>query len=59
MMEERKLTYKGVELEPDAWERLTRAIGVVGKAKPHHRVTKARKKSRAKKLATGGAKAKG
>ena len=59
MTEERKLTFKGVELQRDAWERLTRAISVIGKAKPHHRVTKARKKSRAKEPATGGAKAKG
>jgi hypothetical protein len=59
MAEEPKLTYKGVELEPDAWERLTRAISVIGKASPKHRPTKGRKKSRAKARATGGAKAKG
>jgi hypothetical protein len=59
MTAERKLTFKGIELEPDAWERLTRAIGVIGKASPKHRPTKARKKSRARKRGTGGAKAKG
>jgi hypothetical protein len=59
MTEERKLTFKGVELEPDAWERLERAIGAAGKAKPHHRPTKGRKKSPARRRGTGGAKAKG
>jgi len=59
MTEPDKLTFKGVELEPDAWQRLEQAMGVIGKAKPHHRVTKARKKSRAKRRGTGVAKAKG
>jgi hypothetical protein len=54
-----KLTFRGVELEPDAWERLTRAIGVIGKATPKHRVKKGRKRSPAKRRATGGARAKG
>jgi hypothetical protein len=58
MTEERKLTFKGVELQRDAWERLTQAISVIGKAKPHHRTTRARKKSHAKVRGTGDAKAK-
>jgi len=59
MIEEPKLTFRGVELEPDAWQKLEQAMGVIGKARPKHRVTKARKRSRAAKRGTGGAKAKG
>jgi hypothetical protein len=38
---------KEIELHPDAWERFERAITVIGKAKPIHRPTKAKRKAKA------------
>jgi hypothetical protein len=32
-----------VELHPDAWQRFERAVGVVAKSPPQHRVTKKKK----------------
>jgi hypothetical protein len=34
---------KEIELEPDAWERFERAVGVVAKSPPQHRVKRKRK----------------
>jgi hypothetical protein len=33
---------KEIELEPDAWERFERALDVVAKSPPQHRVKKAK-----------------
>jgi hypothetical protein len=38
---------KGVELHPDAWERFERAVKVVAKSPPQHRV---KEKPKAKKI---------
>lgn len=35
---------KEIELEPDAWERFTRAVDVVAKSPPQHRVKPKTKK---------------
>ena len=39
---------KAIELEPDAWERFERAVKVVAKSPPQHRVTKKKKAPRKK-----------
>ena len=38
-----------IELEPDAWGRFERAVGVVAKSPPQHRVAKKKKKGAKKK----------
>jgi hypothetical protein len=48
------LQNKEIELEPDAWRRFERAVDVVSKSPPQHRVAKkknAKKKTGAKKKA--------
>jgi hypothetical protein len=40
-----------VELEPDAWERFERAVKVVAKSPPQHRVKKKAKAKKRKKKA--------
>jgi hypothetical protein len=40
---------KKVEFEPDAWKRFERAIDVVAKSPPQHRVTKSKLRKRKKK----------
>jgi hypothetical protein len=40
---------KPIEIEPDAWQRFERAVDVVSKSPPQHRVAKKKKKSKAKK----------
>jgi hypothetical protein len=37
-------TIKDLELEPDAWERFERAVGVVAKSPPQHRKAAKKKK---------------
>jgi hypothetical protein len=44
-----KRTDAKIELEPDAWERFERAVKVVAKSPPQHRVKKAKAKKRKKK----------
>ena len=39
---------KDIEFEPDAWERFERAVKVVAKSPPQHRVAKAKKKKASK-----------
>jgi hypothetical protein len=45
----KKPEVKEIELHPDAWQRFERAAGVVAKTPPQHRVTKKKKKAKAKK----------
>jgi len=39
---------KEIELAPDAWRRFVRAIDVVAKSPPQHRVTKKKRRKRKK-----------
>jgi hypothetical protein len=38
-----------IELEPDAWQRFERAVGVVAKSPPQHREAKPKPKKKRKK----------
>jgi len=40
---------KGIELQPDAWSRFERAVGVVAKSPPQHRKKKSKPRKRKKK----------
>jgi hypothetical protein len=37
-----------IELQPDAWQRFERAVGVVAKSPPQHRVKKKAKRAKKK-----------
>jgi hypothetical protein len=47
-----------VELEPDAWQRFERAVDVVAKSPPQHRVAKLKKKDVGKRKKAANKKAK-
>jgi len=40
---------KKVELHPDAWSRFERAVGIVAKSPPQHRVAKGKRKQKRRK----------
>lgn len=44
----KKLSEEKIEMEPDAWERFERAVGVVAKSPPQHRQKPAKGKRPAK-----------
>jgi hypothetical protein len=43
---------KEIELHPDAWERFERAVGMVAKSPPQHRISKKKAKSKKKRPAS-------
>jgi hypothetical protein len=43
-----KAPKKEIELEPDAWSRFERAVDIVAKSPPQHRIKKKTKKRKAK-----------
>jgi hypothetical protein len=42
-MTKKPQTQKEIELEPDAWQRFERAVDVVAKSPPQHRIAKKKK----------------
>lgn len=48
---EKKVQPKEIELEPDAWRRFERAVGVVAKSPPQHRGAKEKVTATAKRRA--------
>jgi hypothetical protein len=47
-----KSDQKDIELHPDAWERFKRAVGIVAKSPPQHKVRDKRKLSSGKQITT-------
>jgi hypothetical protein len=45
--------FKGIELEPDAWQRFERAIDVVAKSPPQHRTAKPKRRKTKRKVKPG------